>query len=368
MHSLKLWSVLLFVLASVGCSSVTSNTDSSSSDNSADDSEWLIPEDDVINGGVSKDGIPSVDDPKFKPTSEIDYVQDERLIVGIRIGDTIKGYPHQVLDFHEIINDQIGDQPVCITYCPLTGSGIAWDRTIDGEAVEFGVSGLLFRNNLIPYDRKTDSNYSQMLMQGVKGEKSGKKLETFQVIETTWSTWKQMFPNAQVLSTNTGFGNLGYQGYLYGEDYLDEDSPPLFPISVDEKALGGRGYKERVFGIIDSNGDNGILDTQNFVIDNFGSGVNVKQTSTRNNDYIVVGSTSLNFAVAFERQLIDGTELNFQPVQDALPVILTDDEGNQWDIFGYAVDGPREGERLTPATAYTSYWFAWGEFFLWGNI
>lgn len=273
-----------------------------------------------------------------------------------------------MLDFHEIINDQIGDQPFCLTYCPLTGSGIAWDRTIDGEAVEFGVSGLLFRNNLIPYDRKTDTYYSQMLMQGVKGERSGEKLETFQVIETTWSTWKKMFPNSQVLSTNTGFGNLGYQGYVYGKEYLDENSPPLFPINADKKALGGRGYKERVFGIIDSNSDTGITDTQNFVIDNFGSGINLKQTNTRNANYIVVGSASLNFAVAFERELADGTELNFQPVQDKLPVILTDDEGNQWDVFGYAVDGPRKGERLTPAIGYTSYWFAWGEFFLWGRF
>lgn len=366
MYFIRMLSITLILSGFLGCSSVTSNSESPSSDDPADQSEWLLPDDEVINGGVSKDGIPSVDEPKFKPTSEIDYVQDERLIVGVRIGNTIKGYPHQVLDFHEIINDQIGNQPVCVTYCPLTGSGIAWDRTINGEAVEFGVSGLLFRNNLIPYDRKTDTYYSQMLMQGVRGDRAGTKLETFQVIETTWSTWKQMFPNAQVLSRDTGFGNLGYQGYLYGEDYLDEDSPPLFPISAEEKALGGRGYKERVFGIIDS--DEGILDTQNFVIDDFGNGVNLKQTSTRHADYIVVGSASLNFAVAFERELSDGSEPNFQPVQNSLPVILTDDDGNQWDVFGYAVEGPRKGERLTPAVAFTSYWFAWGEFFLWGRF
>lgn len=366
MYLLRIWTIAIILIGLMGCSSVTSNSESSSSNNSTNESEWLLPEDEVINGGVAKDGIPSIDDPKFKPTSEIDYVQDDRLIVGVRIGNTIKGYPHQVLDAHEIVNDQIGDQPFCLTYCPLTGSGIAWDRTIDGEAVEFGVSGLLFRNNLIPYDRKTDTYYSQMLIKGVKGERSGERLETFQVVETTWSTWKKMFPDAKVLTTDTGFGNRGYQGYVYGEDYLKEDSPPLFPINIDEKTLAGRGYKERIYGIIGYNND--ITYTQNFGIDSFGTGVNLKQTSVVDTDYIIVGSTSLNFAAAFEDELSDGTKLNFQPVQDALPVILTDNEGNKWDVFGYAVEGPREGERLTPATAYTSYWFAWGELFLWGKF
>ncbi|MDZ7659007.1 DUF3179 domain-containing (seleno)protein [Fodinibius sp.] len=215
---------------------------------------------------------------------------------------------------------------------------------------------------------KPTPNYSQMLMKGVKGTRSGENLETFQVFETSWSTWKKMFPNAKVLSTDTGFGNSRYQGYVYGEDYLNENSPPLFPINVDEKALGGRGYKERVFGIIDSNRDNSILDTQNFVIDNFGSGINLTKTSTRNTDYIVVGSTSLNFVVAFKSELSDGTELNFQPVQGALPIILTDNEGNRWDVFGYAVDGPRQGDRLTPATAYHKLLVCLGRIFSMGLV
>lgn len=363
MRYFRVISIATILTGLLSCTSVTSNSGSSSNDPN-ESSGWLIPEDEVVNGGVSQDGIPSIDDPTFKPTTEIEYVNDERLIIGVRIGDTIKGYPHQVLDHHEIVNGEIENQPISLTYCPLTGTGIAWDRTIDGEAVEFGVSGLLFRNNLIPYDRKTSTYYSQMKTQGVKGAKAGKKLETFQVIETTWATWKKMFPNASVLSPNTGSGNRGYQGYLYGEDYLDEDSPPLFPINVNEKVLKGRGYKERIYGIIDESTNRGVVD---IVIDQFGGGVNLQGISTPGNDYIVVGSTDHNFAAAFEQQLQDGTRPNFQAVQNSLPIVLKDDQGNQWDVFGFAVSGPRQGERLISAKAYTGYWFAWGEFFFWGG-
>mgnify|MGYP002761081836 CR=1 FL=1 len=128
------------------CSGVTSNS-GNENDNSSNDSDWLIPNEQVINGGMLQDGIPSIDNPKFKPTSEIEYVNDERLITGVRHGDIIKGYPHQVMDHHEITNDTIGELPVCFTYCPLTGTGIAFEQLIDNEPVDFGVSGLLFQKN-----------------------------------------------------------------------------------------------------------------------------------------------------------------------------------------------------------------------------
>lgn len=362
MKNLKKLMLVALLFAVSGCSSVTTNSDDSNTNTPKADKEWLIPQDEVVNGGVAKEGIPSIDDPGFLPTTEIDYVDDDRLIIGVRVGDTIKGYPHQIMDHHEIVNDKIDQRPYSLTYCPLTGTGIAWDRTIDGETIEFGVSGLLFRNNLIPFDRKTDTNYSQMQMRGVNGPRSGEKLETLQVIQTTWSTWKKMFPNAKVLSDKTGF-RRNYDQFLYGEEYLEENSEPLFPLTVEPKALGGIGAKERVYGIIEKNADIETAVVETYVIDNFGNGVHLKERFVGGADYIIVGSSDWDFATGFEKKLSDGTELSLEPVQNSLPIILKDQEGNRWDIFGYAVEGPRKGERLVPAKAYYGYWFAWVEFF-----
>jgi len=355
--------LLLFLCVGFySCGSVSSNNPGSNS--TVEASDWLLPKEEVVNGGVAKDGIPSLDDPSFKQTSEIEYVDDERLILGVKIDGIIKGYPHQVMDHHEIVNDQNGNQPFSLTYCPLTGTGIAWDRTIQGETVEFGVSGLLFRNNLIPYDRKTDSNYSQMQMRGVQGERKGKRLSTFQVIQTTWKTWKHMFPKAKVLSSNTGY-DRNYSQYLYGKEYLEENSKPLFPIHAEsEKVLGGRPYKERVYGIFQKDTNIEKAQPETFVIDEFGNGINLKNTLVGGTNYVVAGSSDLDFAVAFEKEL-SGKELDFEPIQDSLPVIMKDQEGNHWDIFGYAVEGPRKGQRLEPALAYYGYWFAFGDFFIW---
>ena len=88
----------------------------------------------------------------------------------------------------------VNDKAVAITYCPLTGTAIGWKGEVNGQETTFGVSGLLYNTNLIPYDRATDSNWSQMLLESVNGELINTPIETFQVIETTWGTWKEVVP------------------------------------------------------------------------------------------------------------------------------------------------------------------------------
>ena len=152
------------------------------------DTDWSIPTDDVRDGGPGKDGIPSVDNPQFSTAGEASYLSDNDLVIGMVNGTQVKAYPHPILDWHEIVNDELDGIAVAMTYCPLTGSGIAWDCELDGERTTFGVSGLLFESNLIPYDRKTNSNWSQMRLDCVNGPLQGQKINTFPIIETTWGT------------------------------------------------------------------------------------------------------------------------------------------------------------------------------------
>ncbi len=358
MNSFQKILLISLITLIIGCDQVITNSGNENQEpGPEEEQDWLIPEDEIF---IAFAGIPSIDNPKFKPTSETEYVDDDRLIIGVRVGDTIKGYPHQVMDYHEVVNDKIGDLPYSMTYCPLTGTGIAWERTIDGDPVEFGVSGMLFRNNLIAYDRKTDTNYSQMQMRAVNGPRKGEQLETLQVIQTKWSTWKKMFPEAQVLTTQTGY-QRNYGGYAYGEDYLDLNTPPPFPLELtDEKT--SLGYKKRLYGILSGDFDNetvGTVGRELFIIDNLGEGINLQEATLRETTYIVAGSSDQDFVVAFEKS----SDKTFSAVQNSLPIIMEDQDGNRWDVFGYAVEGPRKGERLTPANAYYGYAFAWFDFF-----
>lgn len=350
--------LILFLLGILGTGACNTTNESSTFNNERSNlefsDEWIISKEEVLDGGPGVDGIPSIDKPQFNDAANISYVDDDRLVVGIRLGNTVKAYPHEVLDYHEIVNDGIDSVRFALTYCPLTGTAIGWERN-----TEFGVSGLIFRNNLIPYDRSTGSRYSQMQMRAVNGPLSGVKVAVIPVIQTTWKTWKSMYPQSQVLTTDTGF-DRNYDEDLYGERYREEDSATIFPIKNRDDRLPA---KKRVHGVIEGNLANEESEVRAYVIDEFGTGVNIINDDFADRKIVIIGSTDKDFAVSFFNTLDDGTELNPEAVQNSLPIVMKDKEGNRWDLFGYAVEGPRKGERLTPTLSYTGYWFAWADFF-----
>lgn len=314
--------------------------------------EWLIPKDEVRDGGPGKDGIPALENPSFTTPANASYLLKNDLVLGYVSDNIAKAYPHSILDWHEIINDNINGTTLAITYCPLTGTGIGWDRLINGSVTTFGVSGLLYNSNLIPYDRASNSNWSQMRLDCVNGDLLGTKVSTYQLVETSWETWQEMYPNTTVVSENTGYGR-NYGSYPYG-DYKTNHSKIIFPVNNTDSRLPN---KERVHGIlIGKNAKvysiNLFSDTTLVIEDNFNSVA-----------VIVVGNKTKNFIVSFERMLSNGNLLSFEAVQDSLPIILKDNEGTRWDIFGYGVSGVRMGERLSSPTSFIGYWFSWAAFY-----
>ncbi|MGI9543245.1 MAG: DUF3179 domain-containing (seleno)protein, partial [Cyclobacteriaceae bacterium] len=114
--------------------------------------DWLVPSNEVLGGGPGKDGIPALETPEMISVAQATYLRDDDLVIGFRSGIDVRAYSHKVLDWHEIINDDVNGTAIAVTYCPLTGTAIGWDRNISGGTTTFGVSGLLYNTNLIPYD------------------------------------------------------------------------------------------------------------------------------------------------------------------------------------------------------------------------
>ena len=310
--------------------------------------EWSIPKSEVLDGGPGKDGIPALVDPTFIEVQNATTLLDTDLVLGFKNGDDIRAYPHIILDWHEIINDNIGDVSLAVTYCPLTGTGIGWNRVIDGKETTYGVSGLLYNTNLIPYDRETDSNWSQILNESVNGNLLGKKADLIMLVETNWKTWKAMYPNTKVVGISTGFSRT-YGISPYG-DYNTNNSRFLFPVEKDNRLP----LKERVLAIVDDG------ESKAYRFDNFSS-TNMIKDSFKGKDYLLVGNQ--DFMVSFE---LDGqsSALEFDYVSDGSEVILRDSEGSDWNIFGEAISGPSVGQRLKPASAFMGFWFSIPAFYV----
>ncbi|CAN5238852.1 DUF3179 domain-containing protein [soil metagenome] len=180
-----------------------------------------IPTGEIKDGGPPKDGIPSIDKPKFVSSNKATLADGDR-VLGVKENGIAKAYPIKIMNYHEIVNDNFGDQPVVVTYCPLCGSGIAFDATIKGKTKSFGVSGMLYNSDVLLYDRETESLWSQLKYEAIAGPLAGEQLEVLNTANTTWKAWKNKNPETLVLSENTGYDrnyNLDpYPGYESSSD------------------------------------------------------------------------------------------------------------------------------------------------------
>lgn len=320
-------------------------------DSSPRPSAWLIPSMEVYDAGPGQDGIPSIDEPQYALAADTTYLDASELVVGVFVNGQYLAYPHSILAWHEIVNDAVDTDAFVFSFCPLTGSAVAWDISDDATDAEFGVTGLLYISNLILYDRASGSRWSQMLQQSVWGDRSGERAAPIQVIETSWATWQSMYPDSLVLTLETGFLR-NYDNYPYADYRTSSDL--LFPLDDVDNRLHP---KRRVIGIHSNTAGKA------YQIDSFGSTTQAINEHFDGNPIVVVGNSDLDFAAIYSRELDDGTILDFSPVQDQLPVVISDGEGNNWDIFGNAVSGPRMGARLERTTSFTAMWFAWAAFF-----
>ncbi|MFD1599656.1 DUF3179 domain-containing protein [Halobellus rarus] len=195
----------------------------------------------AVSGGPPKDGIPAIERPKFVSADEASADLDPGdPVFGIAMGGEPKAYPQSILVAHEICNDVVDGTPVSVTYCPLTGTAMGFER---GETT-FGVSGRLVNNNLIMYDRATETWWPQVLSTAIPGPWNEnpeiRSLREFRVVWTTWERWTNRFPETRVLSRDTGFAK-NYDRDPYGSynpraGYYAPEARPMFrSLSEDDR-------------------------------------------------------------------------------------------------------------------------------------
>ena len=347
----------VLVAALVGCSDTTNPAN----DQVATPSECIVDGDRMQFSGVSRDGIPALTNPDFvlTPAPEAEYISDDDRVIGFRWHGAYYAIPHNILYYHEIVNLDGIPTDIAVSYCPLTGTSIAFDRG-NANGAEFGVSGLLFRNNLVMYDRSAgESLWPQMMGSAGCGPARGVELEPLPVLETTWAGWKELHPNSIVMSEETGF-DTNYQVNPY-QNYEIVNTAPLFNAeTVDPR----RQPKERVLGI--SDGAGGGIALPFFELDN-ARAVAINLT-VGDAEVVALWERDLKTARAYDPVPVWSAGMEDPPEG---PVtfrvesgkILDNATGSQWRVNGEAVAGPAAGSHLTPHPgSVVAFWFAWASF------
>ena len=289
---------LLLLLTSIAVGADTKN--------GFDLQDALIPSSEIHHGGPPKDGIPSIDHPAFVAAQQVNFLEPNDRVIGVAYNGEIKAYPVAILNWHEIVNDRYKGERVVVSFCPLCGTGVVFS-THNKKARTFGVSGLLYNSDLLLYDRETQSLWSQISGEAISGSQKGARFDLIPATHTSWSAWKQRYPNTKVLSEDTGYRRnydrdpyAGYEtreGLFFSVENMD---PRFHP-------------KARVEGLI----INGV-------------------------------------AKAYPHSELDKSKSAVQDVVGSVPVeIHFDEDGQSVEIYN------ADGKRLP---SLSSFWFAWYAF------
>lgn len=334
-----------------------------------------VPYDEIVPAQY-RDGIRSIDDPKFVSIEEAEeWLAANEPVIAVELGGEARAYPLQILTRHEIVNDELAGVPIAVTFCPLCNSALVFERTVNGMVVEFGTSGLLRHSDLIMYDRTTESLWQQFTGEAIIGDLVGTRLGFWPSSLVSFDDYSQAYPDGQVLSTDTGFpityganpyegyDTIGRQPFLFGSVAQGEEGPAFDPSQSDPRLDA----MERVVSIALDGGavayplpllsEVGVInDTQ------FGQDLAVFHTPGT--------SSALGAAVIAQGEDVGATgvfdpTLNGQKLTFSLEgeLFVDDQTGSRWNVLGQAVEGPLAGDQLTPVVHGDHFWFSWAAFF-----
>ncbi len=315
--------------------------------------------DEVISGGVPRDGIPPIDQPLFDPASSIQGLSDKSPVITLSINGDARAYPLEVMTRHEIVNDVVGDVPVAVTFCPLCNSAIVFNRRVDGRALRFGVSGNLRFSDLVMWDDASESWWQQLTGEAIVGDYVGRQLEFVASQLISFGIFRERYPDGTVLRGPLGlYGNNPYRGY-------DSSPTPFLFAGTPDRRLGAM---ERVLATVI--GKTAVaypfeLLRERRVLNDSIAGRDIAVfwqggAVSALDETIIDLSRDVGMALMFDRRLATGETLRFHFDGDSF---RDNETGSRWNLLGEATDGPLAGAKLRQLHAFPHFWFAWAAFY-----
>lgn len=332
----------------------------------------LVEYDEILSGGPPRDGIRSIDDPRFETTeSAAAWLAGNEPVIALEIGADARAYPLQIITWHEIVNDEVGGRPVVVTFCPLCNSAVAFDSVVDGQTYEFGVSGLLRNSDLIMYDRTTETLWQQFTGEAIIGDLAGEQLTFLPASIVSFDDFRATHPDGRVLSRETGlrdpssYGTNPYDGYDTYDHILSAGGNfPLFAGELDERL----GAADRVVTVsLEESGvavayPYAVLEEARVVNDSPGGRDLVvfftPGTASALGARVIAEAADIGATGVFD-PLLDGRKLTFRFDGEQ---IVDEETGSAWNILGRATAGPLAGKGLRPIVHGDHFWFSWAAF------
>ena len=323
----------------------------------------LISSDELLSGGPPRDGIPSIDNPRFNSQSEAKaWLAGREPVIALEINGEARAYPLQILTWHEIVNDTVGGVPVAVTFCPLCNAAIVFDSRVNGETFAFGVSGLLRKSDMVMYDRTTETLWQQLDGRGIIGDLAGERLTFLPSLLVSFDDFRQAYPDGVVLSRDTGHNRRYGQNPYVGYDTLDGGDPFLFQGELDRRLPAVARVVAVTIGDVDVAYPFSVLaelgaahdtvDGREIVL------FHAPGASSALGAIMIAEAEDVGATAVFDRYLNE-QKLTFTRQGDRF---VDAETGTTWNIIGQGLEGPLAGEQLNPIIHANHFWFAWAAF------
>lgn len=293
---------------------------------------WIVPVS-QIQGELNI--FPLMNTPEFKTVSEITELRDTSKVAIVSFKNEVRVYPYRYTNYYEIVNDVFDGKSIGVSYCPITKSAICFNREIGNKVYDLIASGFLYKDNMVPSDANFEFFYSQMLMLGIKGEFASTPLRSYNLIETQWKTVKDYFQDAKV--------------------FFSEGPEPKSSVAFKSSTVPG--IADFLYGVSNTKIDETI---ELFSYDNFAGDVQGLTLQVNSGEVLVIGNKEKKFFTSYVQPLDRTLTLL---AQEEFPNIISDNLGNVYNLFGYAISGPNQGEQLDSPKAFVAQYWAWDDFY-----
>ena len=331
---------------------------------STDFCQSVVDFDDILVGNPVKNGIPSVTNPAMEQVeTAADWLSERSPVIAVEHADEARAYPLAILMWHEIANDVIGDIPVAVTFCPLCNSSVTYDRRINDDVLEFGVSGLLRHSDLIMYDFETESWWQQLTGEGLAGVYAGELLDIVPSQVINFGSFAERHPDGLVMSRDTGhrrqYGINPYSNYdtRPGKPFLfrgEVDTRVSSPVAHVLAAVVEGVPVAYPFTILSD------LEVVNDVVGETPVAIFFQRgVASALGDYVIDNARDIGTAAMYEAT-VDGEVLTFS--SNGNGTFSDDATQSVWNSYGEAIDGELAGRELRWINAFPHFWFAWAAF------
>ncbi|HVG53666.1 MAG TPA: DUF3179 domain-containing (seleno)protein [Vicinamibacterales bacterium] len=293
----------------------------------------------------------AIHQPEFVAASEVTFLQDDDILLGVTSGNVAKAYPAADLSQHGAVFDKMPDGPISVTWCGVCNTGVVFRAEVKGRTLHFQYDRMVGANE-VQKDLETGTSWQQATGEAIEGPLKGTRLTLYPVVRTTWAEWRKRHPHTVVLEPLPGYAERmpNRSTRIKTVTRLGPEGAPNGALALDKRLPS----RETVAGL-EVGGETVAYPFSELriarVVNDLIGGLPI----------VIVHQPSSDTTTAFDVRA-KGKVLTFQAANDDASSVTDLETRSTWNAYGLCLEGPLKGTQLKQLILVPQFWFAWSQF------